>query len=190
MRASETTCVHIYVRIVMKSVSEVPLYVNTRTRPRVFIAITVMSCVQMLFWCYLSYAALTDIRLLSTHTAGKHSDSSISKYSSLKWRVGLSAVALSVGTFFTMTSLMHPQRSVHQLLYLPKRELVRIGTYTPLGRQKTITVPLSTIKCVGRRLKTSQISLKVKGHSLYFLMDHQGSFPSPKLFDLLIATRK
>ena len=168
------------------SQAEVPLYVNTRTRSRYFAAITAMSCVQMIFWCYLSYASFTDLKLISAQTSSKDKP----KNSSIKWSMGLSAAALSVGSFFTATALMYPQRIVRQMSYLPKKEVVKIGVFTPFGKHKDVQVPLTTIKCKGTRISHKHLSLKVKGYPLHYIVDHQGTFQSPKLFDTLIGTRQ
>ena len=36
---------------------------------------------------------------------------------------------------------------------------------------------------------TSHLAIKVKGHSLYYLLDKKGTFPNYKLFDTLVGSR-
>ena len=166
---------------------EVPLYVLHQSRLfyRVFYTmLTSMSCLMMVGCCCLSYATLTAFQ-----TARKNNDNE--KKSSLKWSLGSLVISLSGGSFCLATAWMLPQRYVRQLSYLPKRKIVKIGVSTPLGSYKDVLVPLNTIMRTDSSMSSSlkPLSLKVKGHFLFYFLKREGTFQSPKLFDSLIKQR-
>ena len=127
-------------------VENVLLYHNPLSRPRFFLIISIAAGIQLVFWTYLSYVALTEYYQVKPR-ANKSiedvnelvsSDNSLqnilqSKAKSIKWRVALSLLALSVGTFFTFTALMYPLRTVHRILFYRGRQSMELTTYTPLG---------------------------------------------------------
>ena len=129
-----------------EAVNNVLLYHNPLSRPRFFLIISIAAGIQLLFWTYLSYVALTEYYQVKPRANENikdvnelvSSDNSLqniiqSKAKSLKWRVGLSLFAMSVGTFFTFTALMYPLRTVHRILFYRGRQSVELTTYTPLG---------------------------------------------------------
>lgn len=64
------------------------------------------------------------------------------KSMSLKWRVGLSLLAMSLGTFFAFTSFLYPKRTVHKMMYNASRQSVQLTTYTPSGGLHTKEVSI------------------------------------------------
>ena len=188
--------------------NEVLLYTNNKTKPGYFKLIAVISGLQMIFWAYLSYFAFTELReednkrvnaaepeVTSWGTGHEASvpkrETRFSWLSSLKWRLALSLLSLSAGVFFAVTACMYPLRIVNRLYFIKPTNAARIHTYTPLGSVRTVEIPLIDITCTGERLSEhSQVALKARGYSLYFLMDKQGSFTAPRMFDTLIASRK
>lgn len=128
-----------------EAVENVLLYHNPLSRPRFFLIISIAAGIQLVFWTYLSYVALTEYYQVKPR-ANKNkdvnelvsSDNSLqnilqSKAKSIKWRVGLSLLAMTVGTFFTFTALMYPLRTVHRILFYRGRQSMELTTYTPLG---------------------------------------------------------
>lgn len=190
------------------SSTKVLLYENLSARPGYFRLIAVISGIQLLFWSYLSLYAFTELREKKMHRTAKQSESDPegtvptptdpvkeeeqkgSWYTSLKWRISFSLIALGAGIFFGITACMYPLRVVQKLHFL-KPSSVGLITYTPTGSTRSLEVPLTTVTCSGERLsERAQLALKVKGYSLFFLIDRQGQFLAPRLFDTLIASRK
>ena len=180
--------------------SEVLLYENTTAKPKYFKLIAIVSGIQLFFWTYLSYAALTDFSG-SGSTKREHgikvgnteaqSQSKPAWFTSSKWRLVGSLVSLGAGIFFAVIANMYPQRIVHRLYFLQRLSAAQIQTYSPFGSVRSIQVPLGDITCTGDRLTAkAQLALKVRGYPLYFLMDKQGRFVAPRMFDTLIASRK
>lgn len=224
------------------------LYKNDKVKPKYFMIISIVSGVQLVFWGYLSYFALTELSderqegdsparsdaqagysdhvpsqnptsdsmsLTISHSTSpqaaksdsmslniSHSTSSQAPtnntassklgamFSSLKWRLALSLLSLSAGLFFAVTASMYPLRVVSKLHYLQPSSTISITTFTPLGLLREIQAPLQNVVCTGERLSSSQLALKVRGHSLHFLMDRRGQYIAPKMFDSLVGSRK
>ena len=115
--------------------------------------------------------------------------------SSYKLRILVSLLSLSAGVFFAVSACMYPLRVVHKLIYIRPTQAVQLVTYTPLGMTRTLTVPLQDVTCSGSRFdgpKKGHFGLKIKGHSLYFLLDQQAMDASPnvRMFDQIIGTRQ
>ncbi len=53
--------------------------------------------------------------------------------STLKWRVGFSLLALSIGAFFGLTAVMYPRRIVNRLIFNSQTNMLSLSTNTPLG---------------------------------------------------------
>ena len=180
--------------------SAVLLYENTKANPKYFKLIAIVSGIQLFFWTYLSYAALTDfsgngpMKQEHGNKVGSTEAQSQSKpawFTSSKWRLVGSLISLSAGVFFAVIANMYPQRIVHRLYFLQRLSTAQIQTYSPFGSVKSIQVPLGDITCTGDRLTAkAQLALKVRGYPLYFLIDKQGRFVAPRMFDTLIASRK
>ena len=180
--------------------SAVLLYENTKAKPKYFKLIAIVSGIQLFFWTYLSYAALTDFSsngLMKREHGNKvgsteaQSQSKPAWFTSSKWRLVGSLISLSAGVFFAVIANMYPQRIVHRLYFLQRLSTAQIQTYSPFGSVKSIQVPLGDITCTGDRLTAkAQLALKVRGYPLYFLIDKQGRFVAPRMFDTLIASRK
>ena len=114
-------------------------------------------------------------------------------YTSLRWRLGISLLALGMGVFFATTACMYPLRVVQRIYYVRGVRSVVVTTYTPFRRgTREVQAPLDDVALAGSRsdVKGRQVGMKVKGHRLFFLVDKEGTFPSPSLFDTLIGTRR
>lgn len=166
----------------MQPVPEVSLYINPQKSRLFFAGLTSMSCFVLVGSCYLSYSTL---KVFKTVRDGGDD----TKKSSIKWFFASSTLALTAGAVFAATAWFLPLRTVKKLSYLPKREMIKINVHTPLGSYKDILVPVKDVSCRGDSMSTSQkpLSMKVKGHPLFYLIDLQGTFPSHKLFDMLIT---
>jgi hypothetical protein len=116
-------------------------------------------------------------------------------YTSLRWRLAISLLALGVGVFFATTACMYPLRVVQRMSFVRGKGggHVCITTYSPFRGTREVCAELSTIGMAGSRVEPGrgrQLGMKVRGHRLFYLLDRQGDFPSPTLFDTLIGARK
>ena len=125
---------------------QVLLYQNPASRPRLFFFITIASGIQCTFWSYLAVEAVKDYRQKlpekysdeqaspSQNTAkGALLESIKEKASSLKWRLGISLLALTCGGVFAYTSVLYPLRTINKLIYSYSKQSLEITTYTPFG---------------------------------------------------------
>ena len=128
-------------------------------------------------------------------------------------------MALGMGVFFATTACMYPLRVVQTMHFVRgKTGGVRITTYSPFRGtryvcmyqcmqlyhmmvevyailSREVQAALSDIRLAGSRSeagkkKGRQVGMKVKGHRLFYLLDRDGEFPSPTLFDTLIGARR
>ena len=181
--------------------TEVLLYENTKAKPKYFKLIAIVSVIQLFFWTYLSYFALTEFNGKTNQpTKREHKTEASSSatqsngntwFTSSKWRIAMSLLSLSAGVFFAITANMYPLRCIHRLYFIQRSSAAQIHTYTPLGSVRKLQVPLNDITCTGDRSSArAQLALKVKDYPLFFLLDRQGQFVAPRMFDTLIASRK
>ncbi|KAL1426176.1 hypothetical protein MTO96_018436 [Rhipicephalus appendiculatus] len=100
------------------------------------------------------------------------------------YRYGLVAFCTAFGTLVAVGSSMFVLRNVRSLLLLKGGQRVAVQTYAPFRELRAFQVPLEHISCGQSRLqKSSYITLKIKGHWLYYVLDQRGVFPHPELFD-------
>ena len=60
-----------------------------------------------------------------------------------------------------------------------------IRTYAPLGRSRTLTVPIDNVATkVGRQGARAYLPLKIRQRPFHFLLDMRGTFNNPSLFDI------
>ena len=189
-------------RRLYRSTEATPLYENNNTRPKFFGVISGIASVQLLFWVYLAYFALTELQEVDKRDKKSRSSEKVSNeslpakvMSSTKLRIVVSLVSLGAGLFFAVSAYMYPLRVVQRLRLLQSTQSLEIVTYTPLGRTRALTTPLSEVTCSASRLNGSGkglFGLKVRGHAFYYLLDHEALDKSPnvRLFDRLIATRQ
>ena len=173
------------------------LFENKTLQPRYFLAIGVVSGIQLVLWSYLSYFALTQLgaekkRNNDSTNSGEKEKQSSSWVLSLKWRALFSTLALGTGIFFATTACLYPLRMVHKLYFVPSTNNIQLFTYTPLGTMRSVEVPLTRVYCNGGRTSNrTHVALKAQGYAMYFLVDRtQGQFPVPRTFDAVIGSRR
>ena len=165
------------------------LYENRALRPKLFMLISVASGFQLLFWSYLTYSAWADYKRLPREDVKELLEKQTG-FHSLKWRVGLSTLALSGGLCFSLLASMYPLRTVTRVVFDSKQNIIKLFTCSPTGTERSIeTVPHKIFGTIGRRYAGSYLSLKIKGYSFRFLLDARGKFPQPRVFDRLITMR-
>lgn len=99
----------------------------------------------------------------------------------------LTGICIFIGYGSLVASTLYTTRSVHGLILKRGGNDVTILTSpfipTP-AKFRRVNVPLKDISCrQSRDESTDYISMKVKGHRFYYLIDKKGIFFSPDLFD-------
>ena len=114
-------------------------------------------------------------------------------FMSSKWRLSLSLLSLSVGALFTMTAYIYPLRMVRTLTYIRPTQALRVVTYTPWGSTRQLEVPLVDVLCNTPEAQVARgqnVALKIKDHSLYFLLNTSAGPVDPMLRTLVLSRRR
>lgn len=75
-------------------------------------------------------------------------------------------------------------RSVRYLVLRKGGNEVTFVTYTPFGKNRMVTVPLTDINCKQTRASAqSQLPIKIKQHYFHYILDMKGEFRNTSLFD-------
>lgn len=103
--------------------------------------------------------------------------------------VMLASFAVGVGLVFTTSGFIYSLRSVNRLVLQGNN--LRVVTHTPLGGTRSVTVPISDVSCTGSRIGAKpQVPLKLKGYRFFFLLDKEGEFMQPTLFDKTVGIKR
>ncbi|PIK36705.1 putative transmembrane protein [Apostichopus japonicus] len=184
-------------------VKDVVLYKNNSN---IFFGVVgAFACAQMVFWGYLTHTAFTSMRDAHILTATKYGPegppAELKKWtswsgitmslSSGKWRYGVTLLCLAAGTSIFAMSLMYSRRSISSLILLKGGNNLRIETFGFLGLKSSITVPVSKVSCQhSRHAVSSQLPIKVYGHSFHYILDKQGKFLNGRLFDYTAGMKR
>lgn len=75
-------------------------------------------------------------------------------------------------------------RSIRYLVLRKGGNQVTLVTYAPFGKNRMMTVDLKYVSAQeARQFAKVQLPIKVKGKSLYYMLDMRGQFLNPKLYD-------
>ncbi|XP_074607170.1 transmembrane protein 223-like [Acropora palmata] len=179
---------------------DVTLYYYNRQR---FFRLVGLACAsQFVFWSWMAYFQLSKLNFAdllnreSRKTQQKILD--VSSKPGISWKIVrfleeqpllLACFAVGVGLFFTISGWIYSLRSVNRLVLHGNN--VRVVTHTPLGGTRSVTVPVSDVSCIGSRIGTKpQVTLKLKGHKFFFLVDKDGEFLQPTLFDKTVEVKR
>lgn len=79
---------------------------------------------------------------------------------------------------------LYTLKSVRYLILHKGGTHLSFVTYTPLGHNRILKVPLANVNCKQMRSQvTSMLPIKVHGHYLHYILDMRGEFRNEKLFD-------
>lgn len=174
--------------------------------PFFFRLIGVFACAQLVFWGYLTHTAFTsmkDAHVLEVTKYGpdgappearswKTLSDIYFKLSSTKWRYGVTLLCLGAGGSILTAAVMFSRRSVSALILRKGGENVTFVLFGFLGIRTSFTVPISRVSCRhSRSAVTSQLPVKVKGHSFHYILDkQQGRFLNGRLFDYTVGMKR
>ncbi|XP_074862285.1 transmembrane protein 223 [Carettochelys insculpta] len=141
-------------------------------RGRFFRLLGLFCAGQFAFWAYLAHLAHSTLRPAASD----------------RWRYGFSVSCLAVGSLIVAAGFVYSRRYVWQVVLHRGARDVTLSTYYPFGLSSSFTVPLRQVSCTFHRSEVpAVIPLKVRGRPLYFLLDKQGRFYNPQLFDLTVG---
>eukprot|EP00099_Drosophila_melanogaster_P008176 NP_001260872.1 uncharacterized protein Dmel_CG12935, isoform B [Drosophila melanogaster] len=161
--------------------------------PRFYQMLNFFGVCQFVFWTYLSHFAFTTLK--DAPVVEKPGEE-------LKWfqrinlgdnkyRNGITACSFLIGYGILFAVWMFTLRSVRFLILRKGGQSVSFVTYGPFNRNRIMTVPL---KCVSaeesRNMARVQLPIKVKGKTLYYVLDMRGEFRNGELFDYTAGLKR
>lgn len=172
---------------------DVTLYYYNRQK---FFRLVGLACAsQFIFWGWMAYFLIS---LKRDKSQEKILDVSSSSNLGASWKivrfvmdspVMLASFAVGVGLVFTTSGFIYSLRSVNRLVLQGNN--LRVVTHTPLGGTRSVTVPISDVSCTGSRIGAKpQVPLKLKGYRFFFLLDKEGEFMQPTLFDKTVGIKR
>lgn len=172
---------------------DVTLYYYNRQK---FFRLVGLACAsQFIFWGWMAYFLIS---LKRDKGQEKILDVSSSSNLGASWKivrfvmdspVMLASFAVGVGLVFTTSGFIYSLRSVNRLVLQGNN--LRVVTHTPLGGTRSVTVPISDVSCTGSRIGAKpQVPLKLKGYRFFFLLDKEGEFMQPTLFDKTVGIKR
>lgn len=82
-------------------------------------------------------------------------------------------------------------RSVRFLVLKKGGKTVSFVTYGPFGTNRIVNVPLHCVSAVQSRASgASAIPIKVKNMRFHYLLDRQGEYTNPEIFDHVINVKR
>ena len=107
-----------------------------------------------------------------------------------KWRrISLSLLSLAAGIIFTSVAYIYPMRMVRSVTYLRSNQTLQLVTYTPLGKTRTLQVPLVDVSSkITEQVKGQNVALKVNGHAMLFQLNTDKADVNP-LFRTIVLNR-
>lgn len=82
-------------------------------------------------------------------------------------------------------------RSVRYLILRKGGNKVAFVTYGPFGTNRITNVPLNCVSAVqSREIGASALPIKVKNTRFHYLLDNQGEFRNPEIFDHVINVKR
>ncbi|ALC40630.1 CG12935 [Drosophila busckii] len=154
--------------------------------PKFYKMLNVFGVCQFVFWTYLSHFAFTTLR--DAPVAEKPGEE-LKWYQRInlgenKYKNGITACSFLIGYGILFAVWMFTLRSVRFLILRKGGQSVSFVTYGPFNRNRIITVPLKCISAEeSRELARVQLPIKVKGKTLYYVLDMRGEFRNQQLFD-------
>lgn len=115
-------------------------------------------------------------------------------FMSSKWRFSLSLLSLGVGSVFTMLAYIYPQKMIRSLTYIRPTEMLEVVTYSPWGGHgRKFAAPLVDVVCntgtAAQQAQGQNIPIKIKGHSLFFILNPNNTYIHPMLNSLVLNRR-
>ncbi|XP_022110656.1 transmembrane protein 223-like [Acanthaster planci] len=160
---------------------------------------------QLGFWSYLTYSAFTSMtdsrnfELVKYGPEGAPPEeknwTSLSgirmKLHSGVWRYALTMLCFAVGGLICFGALTYSKKCIHRIVLRKGGDRVTISTFGFFGQPWSFTVPIANVSCRhSRHGVRTQLPIKVKGHSFFYLLDKEGKLYNAPLFDQTVGMRR
>ena len=182
-------------RIRKFSTKERLLYQNTTGAFRVRL-LMVAGCSQLVFWVYLSYIIMKDLRKERSSKVGvrfslpNSPEREDTQEATPKLRIAFSIVSLIIGIFFFDAAVFYSTRQISRISLLEGDTIIRVVTRNVFGGIKEIKRPINGVKslyslqqCPAQR---TFITIKISNIWFHYAVAKNGHFPSKRRFDLFL----
>ncbi|XP_054707918.1 transmembrane protein 223-like [Uloborus diversus] len=165
----------------------------TFEKTKTFRLVTIFGIAQLGIWLYYAntmFYSLRDIKNSTSETEVKSTFWRRINLGDIKYRIIAVIACLSVGVGTAVISVMLPTRIVKSLTLCKGGKTAIFTTYGPFGKTKQFKAPIHKLSClVSRNEAKSYVTIKVKDKWMYYLIDSNGQFIQPLLFDFTVGTR-
>jgi hypothetical protein len=159
--------------------------------PRFFKIVNIFAVCQFVFWSYLSVFSFTTLRDAPVDRSKETTWWRKINLGENKYRNSLSIISFIIGYGILSVTWMYTLKSVRYLILHQGGQNISLVTYTPVGKNRILTVNLENVNCKeSRTLARSQLPIKVRGHYLHYILDMRGEFKNPLLFDHTAGLRR
>ncbi|XP_031622193.1 transmembrane protein 223 [Contarinia nasturtii] len=108
-----------------------------------------------------------------------------------KYKYGISFASFIFGLTILGFVWTTTVRSVRFLILRKGGSYVSFVTYGPFGKNRIMDVPLRFVSAVqSRNVGASALPIKVKGKTFHYLLDKQGQYTNPEIFDHVINVKR
>ncbi|XP_055311514.1 transmembrane protein 223 [Sitodiplosis mosellana] len=163
--------------------------------PRYFKMMNIFGLAQFFFWLICSEFTLSNLRNTPINEgAPNFADLPLYLRVNLgenKYKYGLAIGCFMFGLVILGFVWTFTLRNVRYLILRKGGNKVAFVTYGPFGTNRIIDVPLNCVSAVtARESGASSLPIKVKSKRFHYLLDKQGEFTNPKLFDHVINVKR
>ncbi|XP_038046534.1 transmembrane protein 223-like [Patiria miniata] len=170
-----------------------------------FRVVGVFALAQLGFWSYLTYSAytsMTDSRKFELAKYGPEGAPSDKKnWTTLSgirmklhsgvWRYAITALCVVVGGVIFTGALTYSKKCIHRIVLRKGGDRITISTFGFFGQPWSFTVPVTNVSCQhSRHGVRTQLPIKVKGHSFFYLLDKEGKLYHAPLFDQTVGMKR
>ncbi|CAG7723711.1 unnamed protein product [Allacma fusca] len=153
--------------------------------------VSFFSLSQLGFWGFLSYSTLSlkDVPI-PQDTEGLPFYKKINLGDDLHKKF-LSGAYATIGYLIFTGGWIYVVRSIRYIILRKGGGTISLVSYHPSGRNAVMDVPINCVSASGSRAaKKSYIPIKVKGRRLFYMLDTDGTFPRPELFDRTVGVHR
>ncbi|CAO1425426.1 unnamed protein product [Diamesa tonsa] len=181
--------------------------------PRFFKVVNIFAISQVFFWSYLSHFSYTSLKDAPIEEI---KDESVDWWRKInlgenKYRNAIAGMCLFIGKNFNLfveslkfilccfilgygiifIAWTFTLRSVRYLVLLKNAKEVSFVTYTPFGANRILNVPLRNLSAQeSRTTAKTYLPIKVKGQSMFYVLDMKGEFKNTNLYDYTVGLKR
>ncbi|CAO1426775.1 unnamed protein product [Diamesa serratosioi] len=161
--------------------------------PRFFKVVNFFALSQVFFWSYLGHFSYTSLKDAPIEEI---KDESVDWWRKInlgenKYRNAIAGMCMFIGYGVIFIAWTFTLRSVRYLVLLKNGKEVSFVTYTPFGTNRIINIPLKNLSAQESRTSAkTYLPIKVKGKSMFYVLDMKGEFKNTNLYDYTVGLKR